>query len=165
MTVDMSALLVFSGGQKFDWNKHNVQNNYWDHYYYYLSVIYILLFSTASVLSTLAAYSGIRGYNYYNGIPSALIFDAIGCDELTHPNHYAHKALYATFVGGLIGVFYCFDYQVGILLSIGLYFGYKEYCSINTKYMASLKKIPILKLYFEKQSRSNWNFGGGTIRN
>ena len=58
------------------------------HVDYILSVLYIFLFSYASIQATLAAYSGIRGYNYYNGIPSILIYDAIGAEKLKHPQVY-----------------------------------------------------------------------------
>jgi hypothetical protein len=158
MSVDMSALLVFTAGENFEAGSLQPSSlQYW------FAVFYIIFFSAASLLSTLAAYSGVKGYNYYNGIPSALILDAIKVEKMTHPNDYAQMGLIFTFLGGLMGIFYCFDLWVGFVILVFFIFGKREYMKINSMYKDSVSRVPILKLYFNRPSNEiksgrGWKF-------
>jgi hypothetical protein len=191
MTVDMSALLVFTAGERFVSHKYfkndqSDENIYkelniglitesigfpYQHYHHHwlprlisnlksrsnlfdvlLSYGYIICFSYASILSTLAAYSGIRGYNYYNGIPARLIRHAIEADkekQLIHPVKYAYECLFWTFLGGLLGILHCFDYFVGLIVMLMLLYCYDELKKIRRLYDDTVKEVHILKLYYE----------------
>lgn len=212
MTVDMSALLVFTAGERFVSHKYfkndqcdeNIYKELnigritesigfpYQHYHHHwlphlistlqsrsnlfdvlLSYGYIICFSYASILSTLAAYSGIRGYNYYNGIPARLILHAIEADKekkLIHPVKYAYECLFWTFLGGLLGILHCFDYFVGFIVMLMLLCCYYELKKIRRLYDDTVKEVHILKLYYkdeegkDRRSGDNLAFYSGLLR-
>lgn len=155
MSVDMSAILVFTP-------KDNFEAGSLEPLQYWFAILYVIFFSLAALLSTLAAYSGVKGYNYYNGMPAVLIFRAIEREKMTHPYDYAPAGLVLTFLGGLMGIFYTWGLLVGLVILVFFSFGYMEYINIDAKYTKSVSDVPYVNLYYNHNAEKGHPKTNGT---
>ena len=138
MTLDFAALFVSPSNYQDNSNQDLVDVLKW---------LYIASFSIAGVASLSAAYSGIQGYNFYNGVPLSLLDVCIEAGkDMPHPVHYASTAAIATMIGATIGIYLIFGLICVIVAGVVFGLGIVDHFRIGLCTMRSLGRMPGLTM-------------------